>query len=102
MAQTDLDTMQTGKRQNAAPVEASANLAGGGESINDVANKLAAANAGVLRASLINYDVALDAYAARKDIEDLAQKNARDNPADFADASFMRTVSGLNGSGSSL
>jgi hypothetical protein len=102
MAQSDLNTMQTGTRQNAAPVEADDNLVGFGESPNDVANKQAAADAGVLRASFINYDVALDAYAARGDVEDLSQKNARNNPADFADASFMRTDDGLKGSGSSL
>ncbi|HEY5445854.1 MAG TPA: hypothetical protein VIJ87_15575, partial [Pyrinomonadaceae bacterium] len=72
-----------------------------GPEANDVENAAHAAAAGVLRASFINYDVALDAYAARSDVESLARKNARDQPNDFKDASFMRTVSGAAGSGSS-
>lgn len=101
MAQSDLNAMQTGNRQAADPVEAEDNLVGFGESIVDTAAKAAAAAAGVRYAAFINYDVALDAYAARDDVEDLAHKNARDMPEDFADASFMRTVDGSQGSGSS-
>ena len=101
MAQSDLDSMQTGIRQAADPVEAEDNLVGYGESVNDVENRAAAQAAGVKDAAFINYDVALDAYAARDDVEDLAHKNARDMPSDFADASFMRTDDGLAGSGSS-
>lgn len=101
MAQSDLDSMQTGIRQAADPVEAEDNLVGYGESVNDVENRAAAQAAGVKDAAFINYDVALDAYAARDDVEDLAHKNARDMPSDFADASFMRTDDGAAGSGSS-
>lgn len=101
MGQADLDAMQTGVRQAADPVEAEDNLVGYGEQINDVENAAAAAAAGVKNAAFINYDVALDAYAARDDVEDLAHKNARNHPDDFADASFMRTVDGEAGSGSS-
>lgn len=101
MAQEDLDAMQTGVRQAADPVEAEEQLEGYGESIVDTEAKAAAEAAGVRYAAFINYDVALDAYAARDDVEDLAHKNARDNPQDFADASFMRTVDGETGSGSS-
>lgn len=101
MAESDLDTMPTGKRQAADPVEAADGLVGFGESIVDTEAKAAAADAGVLYAAFINYDVALDAYAARGDVEDLAHKNARDMPEDFADASFMRTVDGNVGTGSS-
>lgn len=68
---------------------------------NDIANRQAAADAGVLNAAYIRYDVALDKYAARDDVESLQRKNARDMPGDFADASFMRTVDGNVGSGSS-
>lgn len=99
MAQSDLDTMVVVKTD--APVEAADNLVGYGESPNDTENKAAAAAAGVINAAYINYDVALDAYAARGDVETLARKNARNAPADFADASFMRTVDGNVGSGSS-
>lgn len=99
MAQSDLDTMVVVKTDDA--VTAADNLVGYGESPNDVENKAAAAAAGVLDAAYINYDVALDKYAARDDVEDLAHKNARDIPDDFADASFMRTVDGSAGSGSS-
>jgi hypothetical protein len=100
MAQSDLNSMQTGIRQDANPVEANAQLVNFGESIVDVQSKQAAANAGVRSAAFINYDVALDSYAARSDVENLARKNARNIPTDFADASFMRTVSGNVGSGS--
>jgi len=92
MAQSDLDNMKTGKRQAADAVTAAENLNGYGESINDVANREAAQAAGVRDAAYIDYDVALDAYAARPDVEDLAHKNARDIPTDFADADFMRRV----------
>lgn len=100
MAQEDLDNMQTGERQAAEPVTAAENLEGYGESIVDTEAKAAAAAAGVRYAAFINYDVALDNYQDREDVEPLAEKNARDNPQDFADASFMRTVSGESGSGS--
>lgn len=99
MAQADLDAMVTAK--NEAPKTAFDNIGEWGESPNDVANRNAAAAAGVKDAAFINYDVALDAYAAREDVEPLAEKNSRDMPADFAEASFMRTVDGNTGSGSS-
>jgi len=99
MAQSDLDDMVVVKTDDA--VTAEEQLVGYGESPNDVENEAAAAAAGVLNAAFINYDVALDKYAARDDVEDLTHKNARDIPADFADASFMRTVDGQAGSGSS-
>jgi hypothetical protein len=92
MAQEDLDALVTGKRQAADPVEAGDQLEGFGESIVDTQAKQAAADAGVRYAAFINYDVAMDAYGARGDVEDLAHKNARDIPADFADADFMRAV----------
>jgi len=98
MAQSDLDSMVVVKTDDATT--ASEQLANFGEEINDTEAKAAAAAAGVRYAAFINYDVALDRYAARDDIEDLAHKNARDMPADFADASFMRTVDGAPGSGS--
>jgi hypothetical protein len=99
MAQEDLDAMVVVKTDD--PATAEDNLVGLGPEANDVENAAAAAAAGVLRASFINYDVALDRYAARDDVEDLAHKNARDMPSDFADASFMRTDDGAQGSGSS-
>jgi hypothetical protein len=57
---------------------------------SDEQNAAAAAAAGVKDASMIDYDVALDAYAARPDIESLARRRARDFPETFADAAFMR------------
>src|SRR6478736_4717684 len=101
MAQEDLTDMQTGKRQAAAPVEAGDQLEGFGESIVDIQAKEAAAAAGVRYAAFIDYDVALDAYATRSDVEDLAHKNARNIPTDFADADFMREADGY-GSASSI
>ena len=98
MAQADLDTMAGDNRTIATAED---NLVGYGEQVNDTENRAAAEAAGVIDAAYINYDVALDAYAARPDIEDLAHKNARDMPADFADASFMRTTDGQTGTGSS-
>lgn len=110
MAQSDLDNMPTGKRQAADPVEAGDQFdpsKNGGhyesaEAPNDKENREAAAAAGVKDAAFINYDVALDAYASRGDVESLQRKNARDMPADFGAASFMRTDDGEQGSGSSL
>lgn len=95
---TNLDSMVVVEK---ATVTATQQLVGFGPSENDTENAAAAAAHGVLRASFINYDKALDAYAARDDIEDLAHKNKRDNPQDFADGSFMRTTTGAAGSGSS-
>lgn len=110
MAQADLDAMPAADRKEFraggvgadGAITAEDNLIGFGESVNDTENRAAAEAAGVIDAAYINYDVALDAYAARPDVEDLARKNARDIPADFADASFMRTVDGNAGTGSSL
>lgn len=100
MAESDLNAMPIAKDNEPANT-AFDNIAEFGESVNDTQNRAAAEAAGVKDAAFINYDVALDAYAAREDIEPLAEKNARDNPADFADASFMRTTSGNVGTGSS-
>lgn len=99
MAQEDLDNMVVVKTDD--PKTAQANIAEWAESPNDVENRAAAEAAGVKDAAFINYDVALDAYAAREDVEPLAEKNSRDMPADFAEASFMRTVDGTTGTGSS-
>jgi len=90
MAQSDLDSMKTGIRQEADPVEAGEQLAGFEDSIVDTDAKARAEAEGVLYAAFIDYDVALDKYAARGDVEDLAHKNARNHPDDFADADFMR------------
>jgi hypothetical protein len=90
MAQSDLNSMPEGKRQAAPAVTAEANVANLGQSIVDTAAKAAAAAAGVKNAAFIGYDAALDAYSARVDVESLAHKNARNIPADFADADFMR------------
>jgi hypothetical protein len=91
MAQSDLDSMPADTRTYKTATE---QLEGFGESVNDTENRAAAQAAGVLDAAYIDYDEALDAYAARDDIEDLQHKNARDIPADFAEASFMREVDG--------
>jgi hypothetical protein len=56
----------------------------------ETVNRALAADAGVKDAAFIDYDVALETHANRDDIEDLAHKNARDMPADFAQAAFMR------------
>ncbi len=101
MAQSDLDSMVVVKTGDDSYKTASEQLAGFGESPNDVENREAAAAAGVIQAGFIRYDVALDRYAAREDVESLQRKNARDMPSDFKDASFMRTVDGNVGSGSS-
>lgn len=57
---------------------------------NDLDNAAAAEAAGVKDAAYIDYDVALEAYEARPDIESLARRRARDFPETFADAAFMR------------
>lgn len=95
MAQSDLDSMP---QDNYEPKTATENLVGYGESVNDVENREAAQAAGVLDAAYIDYDEALDAYQARDDIEDLAHRRARDFPADFADADFMREAPTAGGS----
>lgn len=89
MAKSDMDTMRVSRQEE--PRTAYDNIADVHESPNDVENREAAAAAGVKRASFIDYDVALDAYAARPDVEDLQHKNARNNPVDFDDADFMRS-----------
>lgn len=102
MAQSDLDAMVVVKTD--APLTAQDNTEGLGPEANDVENAAAAAAHGVWRASFINYDVALDAYAAREDVESLQRKAVRNGvktAADFADGSFMRTTDGNVGSGSS-
>lgn len=91
MAQSDLDSMAADTRSFKTATE---QLEGFGEEVNDVENKAAAEAAGVLDAAYIDYDEALTAYEARDDIEDLAQKNARDIPSDFSDADFMRASAG--------
>jgi hypothetical protein len=90
MAQEDLDNMPVVKTDE--PKTAYDNIGEWVESPNDVENREAAAAAGVLDASFIGYEAALEDYESRPDIETLAQKNARNNPADFADPAFMRQV----------
>lgn len=50
-----------------------------------------AATEGVSRPEYANYADALDAYAARDDIEGLAERRAREVATTFAAADFMRT-----------
>lgn len=95
MAQGDLDSFKDDTR---VPKTAQEAIGGYGPQINDVANAEAAASAGVIDAAYIDYDVALEAYAARPDIEDLDRRRARDFPEDFNDASFMRETGGAGGS----
>lgn len=93
MAQEDLDTMVVVKTD--AANTADDNITEWTESAqqpNEIENRQAAADAGVSNAAYIRYDVALDKYADRSDVEDLAHKNARDMPADFAEAGFMRSA----------
>jgi hypothetical protein len=98
MAQEDLDNMPVVKTD--AAKTAYDNIGEWVESPNDVENREAAAAAGVKDASYIGYEAALEDYEARADVETLAQKNARNNPDDFADAAFMRQVGDETGSGS--
>lgn len=101
MAQSDLDSMQTGNRQAAAPVEAADGLEGYGEQVNDTENRAAAEAAGVKNAAFIDYNAALVAYEQRDDVESLARKNARNNPETFEDFAFMHDAdTGYVGSGS--
>lgn len=70
------------------------------ETVYDSADADNAAEAlanGVQDAAFIDYDVALAAYAAREDIEDLDSKNRRNNPATFADAAHMRALPNRSG-----
>ena len=89
MAQSDLDSMSV---KDTAPKTAYDNISEWVESPNDVENRAAAKAAGVKDAAYIDYDVALENYESRPDIENLARKNARNNPQTFADAAFMRSV----------
>jgi len=93
MAAEDLRTMPVSRTE--APRTADDNIKswdGDGHVDLEEVNRRAAADAGVRHAAFINYDAALDAYASRSDIEDLAHKNARDMPADFATPAFMRST----------
>lgn len=91
MAAQDLANMPMSRTE--APRTAGDNLTsfdGEGHVDLETVNRKLAADAGVKNAAFIDYDVALDRHASRDDIEDLAHKNARDMPATFADAAFMR------------
>jgi hypothetical protein len=88
MAREDLDAMVVVKTDD--PKTAADNLEGYGETSSDEDNKQKALDANVQHAGFIGYDDALSKYAARPDMEDLAHKNARDMPAEFSDADFMR------------
>ncbi len=93
MAAEDLENMVVSRTE--APRTAEDNLTsfdGEGHFDLETANREAAAAAGVRDVAYINYDVALSRHAARPDIEDLAHKNARDMPADFSSAAFMRST----------
>lgn len=92
MAASDLQNMKVAKAGE-APRTAGDNLAnfdGEGHVDLEVVNAQLAADAGVKHAAFIDYDEALATHARRDDIEDLAHKNARDMPATFAEAAFMR------------
>lgn len=91
MAAEDLQTMPAAT--NKAVRTAGENLTsfdGEGHVDLETVNRNLAAEAGVKHAAFIDYDEALALHASRDDIEDLAHKNARDMPATFADAAFMR------------
>jgi hypothetical protein len=63
------------------------------ETVQDTPDADAAAFAAagnVSRPEYRNYATALNAYAARADIESLADRRARDHASDFADQDFMR------------
>lgn len=98
MAQADVAAMGEDTREPKTAYEVAA--ADDTTLYTDAENAAAAEAAGVKRASQIDYGVALDAYAARPDIEDLAHKNSRDMPADFEEAAFMRSNEDASGSGS--
>lgn len=91
MAAEDLENMPTAT--NKAVRTAGQNLTsfdGEGHVDLETVNRNLAAEAGVKHAAFIDYDEALALHASRDDIEDLAHKNARDMPATFAQAAFMR------------
>lgn len=84
-------------RPESFPVTANDKLAETVAATPDAENAAEALAAGVIDAAYIGYDQALDAYAAREDIEDLDSKNRRDNPTDFADAAHMRQLPNRSG-----
>lgn len=90
MAQEDLDNMVVAKDFPAAT--AAEGLEGYGESIVDVESAAAKEAAGVSHIAYVDYAEALEAYADRNDIEDLASKGFRNGvvAADFSDADFVR------------
>lgn len=91
MAAEDLNNMPAAN--NKAVRTAGQNLTtfdGEGHVDLETVNRNLAAEAGVRDAAFIDYDEALALHASRDDIEDLAHKNARNAPATFADAAFMR------------
>jgi len=104
MAQADLDAMIVVKTDS--PKTAAQNLEGYGETSSDLENKAKAKAANVQHAGFIGYDEALTRYANRPDMEDLAHKNARDQPDEFSDADFMRAINADSldhgGSGSAI
>lgn len=91
MAAEDLETMPTATNKEIRTAgENLTSFDGEGHVDLETVNRALAAEAGVKHAAFIDYDEALALHASRDDIEDLAHKNARDMPATFADAAFMR------------
>lgn len=62
----------------------------------DAENKAAADAAGVRTAAFIDYDVALDNYTARDDVESLAARASRERPNAFSDADWVRAAAGTS------
>ena len=63
----------------------------------DAENAAEALLNGVQDAAFIDYDVALNNYAAREDIEDLDSINRRSRPNTYADGAHMRALPNRSG-----
>lgn len=63
-------------------------------SVDEAAAKRAR-DAGVIDPAFVDYEKALENYQGRSDVETLERRRARENGTDFSDASFRRTLEGL-------
>lgn len=91
MAQSDLNSYVDNEK---VAQTASQEIQPYGPNVVDADAAAAAQAAGVIRASFIDYDVALNEYTTRDDIESLAAYNARTRPVHFSDADYVRARAG--------
>src|SRR5690349_7838502 len=79
------------------PVTARKRIEQFGESEVELEGRARATAEGLKHPAYIDYDVALEAYQSREDIETLQSKQTRNAPADFEAAGYMRALPNKSG-----